>query len=327
MSTATASISPLHPATPAPTPPEPHPGDDLVPGADPCTNPPSDDPLGDQIAALCAHINAATHRLLTLLRVYDEEGRWQGCRSCAHWLSWRTGISLGPAREKVRVARCLPSLPLISAALAKGEISYSKVRALTRIATADNEAELLSFAYHGTTSHVERMVREWRRLDRSDDCQAARAERRGLSLYLADDGNYEIRGQLSPEVGALLLKALEATEDKLYREQRAAGTEHETTGAQRRADALGLWLEERLQPRIQLVVHSFEGTASPAKAESAAFQLKRPPRSWKSPPWSPKRARAFQLKRLRGSAAMRRSCPSRAAPTARCSMSGGGGGP
>ena len=284
MSTGNTSITPAHPTTTSPTPPEPYPGDDLAPGADPGTNLPSDDPLGDQIAALCAHINAATYRLLTLLRVYDEEGRWQGCRSCAHWLSWRTGISLGPAREKVRVARTLPSLPLISAALAKGEISYSKVRALTRIATADNEAELLSFAYHGTTSHVERMVREWRRLDRSDDCQAARAERRGLALYLADDGNYEIRGQLSPEVGALLLKALEATEDRLYREQRAAGTEHETTGAQRRADALGLWLEERLQPKVQLVVHSFEGTASPAKAaESARISAETPPAVMEAP--------------------------------------------
>ena len=264
MSTDNSSIAPTHPAPPS---------HNLVPGAHPGTNAAGDDPLGDRIAALCAHINAATHRLLTLLRVYDEEGRWQGCRSCAHWLSWRTGISLGPAREKVRVARRLPSLPLISAALAKGEISYSKVRALTRIATADNEAELLSFAYHGTTSHVERMVREWRRLDRSDDCQAARAERRDLSLYLADDGNYEICGRLSPEVGALLLKALEAAEDKLYREQRAAGTEHETTAAQRRADALGLWLEERLQPRVQLVVHSFEGTASPAEAAPEASSL------------------------------------------------------
>ena len=107
------------------------------------------------------------------------------------------------------MARRLPSLPLISAALAKGEISYSKVRALTRIATADNEAEFLAFANHGTTAHVERMVREWRRLDRGDDCQAARAERRGLSLHLAEDGNYEIRGRLGPEVGALLLKALD----------------------------------------------------------------------------------------------------------------------
>ena len=181
------------------------------------------DPLGDEIAALCAHISAATFRLLTLLQVFDVEERWRGHRSCAHWLSWRTGISLGPAREKVRVARCLPALPRISAAFAKGKISYSKVRALTRVATADNEDELLTFADHGTTAHVERLVREWRRLDRGDAGQAARDARRCLSLHLADDGSYEIRGQLVPEVGALLAKALEAAEEKLYREQRSDG--------------------------------------------------------------------------------------------------------
>ncbi|MDE2679495.1 MAG: DUF222 domain-containing protein [Gemmatimonadota bacterium] len=253
------AIAPVH-TTPAPD----------IPGHDPRLG---DDPLGDRIAALCAHIDAATHRLLTLLRVYDEEGRWQGCRSCAHWLSWRTGLSLGPAREKVRVARCLPSLPLISAAFARGEISYSKVRALTRAATTGNEAELLTFARHGTTAHVERLVREWRRLGGSGACpddpanqtdQGDPTDRRGLSLHLGDDGNYEIRGQLTPEVGALLLKALEATEDKLYREQRAAGTEHEITAAQRRADAFGLWLEEHVQPKVQLVVHSLTA-AFPAR--------------------------------------------------------------
>ena len=217
------------------------------------------DPLGDEIALLSAHITAATYRLLCLLRVYDEQERWQGFRSCAHWLSWRTGISLGPAREKVRVARCLPSLSLIPEAFASGEISYSKVRAMTRIATAENEAELLDFARHGTTSHVETLVRHWRRLDRGDASEADRAERRGLSLWLTDDGSYEVRGRLNPEVGALLLKALEVAEARLYRAERNAGTEHKTTAVQRRADALGLWLEERVQPQVQLVVHSFEG--------------------------------------------------------------------
>ena len=260
MSTDHPPIPPLHPAPATPAPPVPT---------------PSDDPLGDRIAALCAHIDAATYRLLTLLRVYDEEGRWQGCRSCAHWLSWRTGISLGPAREKMRVARCLPSLPLISCALARGELSYSKVRALTRVATADNEAELLTFARHGTTAHVERLVRGWRRLEAADAGEEARAARRGLSLYLTDEGDYRIRGRLSPEVGALLRKALEATEDRLYREERAAGTEHRTTATQRRADALGLWLEEQAMPQVQLVVHSFEGPApegpaAPAPAAPAA---------------------------------------------------------
>ena len=217
------------------------------------------DPLGDEIATLCAHINAATYRLLCLLRTYDEEGRWEGFRSCAHWLSWRTGISIGPAREKIRVARCLASLPLISEALSKGKLSYSKARALTRVATPENEEELLSFADHGTTAHVERLVRNLRRLNRSEDAQAESAERRHLYLYPAEDGNYEIRGRLSPEVGSLLLRALEAAERKLYREQREAGTQDRTTANQRRADALGLWLEEQVQPEVQLVVHSFEG--------------------------------------------------------------------
>ncbi len=224
-----------------------------------------DDPLGDEIAELSAHIDAAIYRLLTLIRRYDEEGRWawQGFRSCAHWLSWRTGLSLGPARERIRVARCLPSLPHISAALAKGQLSYSKVRAMTRMATAENEEQLLTFATHGTTAHVERLVRERRRMQAGDDSSAAeRAARRGLSVYVTDDGDYEIRGRLAPEVGALLLKALEATEDKLYKEQRAAGTEHETTAAGRRADALGLWLEERVQPKVQLVVHSVDTSGS-----------------------------------------------------------------
>ncbi len=216
------------------------------------------DPLGDEIALLCAHINAATFELLRLLARYDEEGRWGGgFRSCAHWLSWRTGISIGPAREKVRVARCLRSLPLISEALASGELSYSKVRALTRVATPDNEAELLCFAHHGTTSHVEHLVRLWRRVDRNADSQAVRAERRGLSVWLTDDGSYAVRGRLTPEVGALLLKSLEATEDRLFRAEHEAGVEDRTSPNQRRADALGLWLEERVQPKVQLVMHAF----------------------------------------------------------------------
>jgi len=244
----------------------------LVAASNAPTNPDADS-LGDEIACRCAPISAATYKLLRLLRRYDEEGRWGsgGFRSCAHWLSWRTGISIGPAREKVRVARCLPSLPLISEALASGVLSYSKVRAVTRVATADNEAELLTFAHHGTTSHVERLVRLWRRVDQDMDSQTARAERRGLSLWPADDGSYEVRGRLTPEVGALLLKALEVADDKLYRADREAGIEHRTSPTQRRADALGFWLEERVKPQVQLVVHSFEGGVQDGKEGPTAL--------------------------------------------------------
>src|SRR5215471_4845797 len=90
--------------------------------------------LGDEIAELSAHLEAATARLLGLIREFDARGGWNvGFRSCAEWLSWSVGLELGAAREKVRVARALETLPRLAGALALGQLSYSKVRALTRV--------------------------------------------------------------------------------------------------------------------------------------------------------------------------------------------------
>jgi len=92
--------------------------------------------LGDEIAELSAHIEVATARLLDMIRDFDARCGWgNGFKSCAEWLSWRVGMDLGAAYERVRVARALPKLPLIGAAFARGEVSYSKVRAVTRVAT------------------------------------------------------------------------------------------------------------------------------------------------------------------------------------------------
>src|ERR1700740_2352043 len=107
--------------------------------------------LGERIAELAAQISAATYELLAMLRDFDERGGWGGgFRSCAHWLCWRVGLDPGAAREKVRVARALGALPLLAAAMRRGEISYSKVRGPTGIATPANEAELLRFGRAGT---------------------------------------------------------------------------------------------------------------------------------------------------------------------------------
>jgi uncharacterized protein DUF222 len=96
------------------------------------------DTLADRIAATAASIDAATHTFLTDLREFDERGGWdvQGAQSCAAWLSWRCGLAPGAAREKVRVAKALAGLPLIDEELRQGRISFSKVRAMTRVATA-----------------------------------------------------------------------------------------------------------------------------------------------------------------------------------------------
>src|SRR5215471_13625990 len=119
------------------------------------------DALADRIAETAAMLDAGTHRLLTDVRRFDVEELWaiQGATSCAHWLNWRCGIALGAAREKVRVARALAILPLIDDALRQGQVSYSKVRAMTRVATPNNERKLLELATASTASQLEKVCR------------------------------------------------------------------------------------------------------------------------------------------------------------------------
>ena len=107
--------------------------------------------LGNEIAELSVHIDAATVRLLDLILEFDMREGWNnGFRSCAAWLAWRVGLDIGAARERVRVARALEGLPRLKAALARGELSYAKVRALTRVATPATEARRLAVGRAGT---------------------------------------------------------------------------------------------------------------------------------------------------------------------------------
>ena len=190
------------------------------------------DRLGDEIAELSAHLDAATARLLDLIREFDARGGWNtGFRSCAAWLSWRVGLDLGAARERVRVARALGRLPLFAEALGRGELSYAKVRALTRVATPETEARLLAVGRAGTAVHVERIARGWRCVDRRAEARDAKRRHvsRALHVYQDEDGMVVVRGRLEPEVGALLRQALAAAREELYergRRARARRTAH-----------------------------------------------------------------------------------------------------
>src|SRR5881409_1298482 len=182
------------------------------------------DGLGDEIAELSAHLDAATAHLLDLIREFDARGGWNtGFRSCAAWLSWRVGLDLGAARERVRVAHALGTLPLLARALARGELSYAKVRALTRVATPETEARLLAVGRQGTAAHVERIVRGWRQVDRhAETREAARRHAvRALHVYQDEDGMVTLRGRLAPEVGAVLVQALAAARETLYQRAQA----------------------------------------------------------------------------------------------------------
>ena len=218
---------------------------------------PSDlDRLGDRIAELAARIQAATYALLVLIRQFDEQGGWQqgSFSSCAHWLSWRTGLAPGVAREKVRVAHALAALPLISVAMQRGQVSYSKVRALTRVATPESEASLLDVASAGTAVHVEQVTRAWRRVDRAVEIaeDGRRHAHRELRTWVDDDGMVVIRGRLAPEVGAAVLRALDAASEQLRTEAADAPVEDtpEMSAEQRRADALGRVAEAALAAKL-----------------------------------------------------------------------------
>ncbi len=200
--------------------------------------------LEDEITELAAHINAATYRLLTLIHEFDERHGWSGAglKSCAHWLNWKCGINLGAAREKVRVAHALQALPQISSALRRGSISYSKVRAMTRVATAQNEDYLMMIADHGTACHVERLVRNYRKVKRSEALARDNQHHalRELNWHIDDDGSYVLKARLSPEQGARITQALEAATSAIREEQCNAADDvsAETPVAAQRADAL-----------------------------------------------------------------------------------------
>jgi hypothetical protein len=166
--------------------------------------------LEAQICELAGHLTAATCRFLVLLGDFDERDGWASwdMSSCAAWLSWKCQMTAGAAREHVRVARALRGLPVIRGEFAAGRLSYAKVRALTRIATPENEAGLAEIAGPMTGNQLERFARAHRKVSPADD--AAALIRRRLAWRIEEDGSLAGTFHLPPLAGAVLLKALRA---------------------------------------------------------------------------------------------------------------------
>lgn len=190
--------------------------------------------LGDRIAEQAFHLDAAMHRLLADVRAFDEAGYWadQGATSCAAWLSWRVGWTPGTGREHVRVARALGTLPQIDAALAAGRLSYSKVRAITRVATPATEAALLQDALHATAAQLETVCRKFGTLHRlmARTPEELRA-RRAVTRRTREDGMVLIEAVLPPDEAAIVYAAIEREAARLSDERVSAETS-ETPGAQ-----------------------------------------------------------------------------------------------
>jgi len=184
--------------------------------------------LEAEITELASHLAAGECRWLELVAEYDRRGGFEswGCRTVAHWLSWHCGLDMRAAREKVRVAHAIAELPLVSAEFAAGRLSYSKVRAITRVATPENEEQLVMYAQHATAAQVERIVRTYRRY-RSPDEENAAANRIHDEQYLQvdydDEGAGVVGSRMPPEIAAAFAQALEHARRLMSADQRGAG--------------------------------------------------------------------------------------------------------
>jgi hypothetical protein len=201
--------------------------------------------LEEELISFSGRMNGWEYELLVLIREFDIRQGWKAWyfNSCAEWLNFRCGISVATAREKVRVANALFNLPRCSEAFAAGRLSYSKARALTRVANCKTEPELLEFAVFATASQVEEHCRQLRNAQRKVSTQDAnRAHKaRYLNRSIHEDGSMTISIQLPKEAADLVMKAidialvLERNEEK---EEFHHTDEDEASFFQKQADAL-----------------------------------------------------------------------------------------
>ena len=168
--------------------------------------------LAGEVTRLAGEIETATQKLLACIRRFEASEVWleQGAGSCAHWLAWRIGWDLITAWERVRVARALGGLPAIDAALGSGELSYAKVRALTRVATRDNERRLLDIARDATSAELEQVCRRLRSGVGGETAGSRSGEdRRGVRVRPTGAGLVRVEATLHENEALLVMEAIE----------------------------------------------------------------------------------------------------------------------
>ena len=227
------------------------------------------DQLESELRRLAAQLAAAECGFLMLLAEFDRREGWGGwgMRSAAHWLSLHCGLTLGAARERVRVARCLGTLPLIGAAFAQGRLSYCKVRALSRVATPATEPELLEIALAATGAQLERVVKHWR-TTLVEEMSASSQLRRGLRRREHIDGSVVYTLRVAPEDAAVLDAAIEtARKVVLDDEGRPVETPEETRLAAQLSDEPPA--TRASADAVLLLAETFLTTGRPDRASSA----------------------------------------------------------
>jgi hypothetical protein len=269
-------------------------------GSAPLTSEQSDavEVVGDAIRSLAVQLAAAEHRMLVLIAAFDRHGGWKpgAHRDCAHWLSFFTGMDLGTARQRLRTAHALTKwgtkLPVVSAAMSRGELSYSKARAIGRLEeelqSEEAQEAWVELAVKVSAHELESRVRMARQLHgrTEEELERARLRRRRFSIFPDENGMYELRGKVTADVGQMLMQVIEAASDVLFH---ADGRDWSPNGdgrtvrieeikpQQRRADAL--WL---IAERIMEV--GFEGEEAAEADETAIAEVAVPAETESSVP-------------------------------------------
>ncbi|MFK7889264.1 MAG: DUF222 domain-containing protein, partial [Granulosicoccus sp.] len=226
----------------------------------------------DRVKRLAKAIDRGTCRLVMLLPAFDRQRLWEadGQRSCASWMNIHCGMSPSAANDRCRVAYALETLPVIRQLFELGELSWSKVRALTRIATPENERKLAVDALSMTASAIERLARQYRDTrtfsDVEDEDERAKRQydRRYLFVRHDDNGMVRINASLPPLEGAAIVKSLSRAEEEVRQQTDMEQVEEPVSATQRRADSLTLMAmkhmaaesaEVRTADRYQVIVH------------------------------------------------------------------------
>jgi uncharacterized protein DUF222/HNH endonuclease len=237
-----------------------------TPAAQPATHSPkpSIDDLDAAICRLARHLNAESYQLLTLVRDFDDRFGWAkwSFPNCAEWLAWRCSVSLSAAREKVRTAHALRDLPAISAAFADGRLSYTKARALTRVANAHDEDLLLAYALQATAPQVEERCRQIRNCGPESTEGAHRVwQRRSLSIWQSlGTGMATIRVELPIEDAELIGKALDC----------AVEAGEASTGAEFDGNT---WRAQQVDALVAMAKAYLSGSAAESTAAADHYQV------------------------------------------------------
>jgi hypothetical protein len=185
----------------------------------------SDEEVAEALTTWAGRVAAGEARLMAYIGEFDERRAWAvpGVLSCAHWLSRRLGMGQNAAGERVRVARALRQLPETSAAFAAGQLSFTQVRAISRVASPEDEQSYIGMARHATGGQLERLVSGIRRarklLNRRKAAEVEggdpAVERIRVFTRYDDDGDLCITIRAGAADGAILLAAIEAARTDL----------------------------------------------------------------------------------------------------------------